>query len=196
MRAGGGQAKGAQFERDICRLLSNWISKGERDDLLWRSNSSGAQWTQQQKKNNRRKSFQSQAGDIISIDPLSEKFMSSVCLEAKFYKDLQMRNLFYGHVSKLKEFWSKHVLLSKEVERVPILVAKENRKPEIILIPDYLEIPMGVLLGTYSIVLLDAFLNTYDYESFQAILDKYQEGSHVGSSRRVKNNSRRGSSNR
>jgi len=45
MRKGGGKAKGASFERDICRRLSLWVSAGKQEDVFWRSAMSGGRST-------------------------------------------------------------------------------------------------------------------------------------------------------
>jgi hypothetical protein len=37
--------KGSQFERDMCRLFSRWVSGGDRDDLFWRTSQSGGRAT-------------------------------------------------------------------------------------------------------------------------------------------------------
>ena len=37
MRKGGGKGKGGNFEREICKALSLWVSKGLNVDLYWRS---------------------------------------------------------------------------------------------------------------------------------------------------------------
>ena len=47
MRKGGGKEKGSSFERLVCKRMSMWLSKGERDDLFWRSAMSGGRATVQ-----------------------------------------------------------------------------------------------------------------------------------------------------
>jgi hypothetical protein len=42
-------AKGSAFERDVSRRLSLWWTHGERDDVLWRSDTSGARATTRKK---------------------------------------------------------------------------------------------------------------------------------------------------
>jgi len=43
-------AKGSQFERDMCREFSLWLSHGQRDDLLWRTSQSGGRATTRRQK--------------------------------------------------------------------------------------------------------------------------------------------------
>jgi hypothetical protein len=45
MRKGGGKQKGSQFERDVCRELSLWVSHGKQEDVYWRSAMSGGRST-------------------------------------------------------------------------------------------------------------------------------------------------------
>ena len=81
MRPGGGGAKGAAFERDICRRLSMWWSGDkDRDDIFWRSSQSGGRATERAKKGKR--TFGSY-GDIAAVDPLGLPLLKFFTFELK-----------------------------------------------------------------------------------------------------------------
>lgn len=190
-----GKAKGNQFERDQCRRLSTWISNGTRDDLLWRSNSSGGQFTQLNKRKTKevfyectcddsngcvcvdekgrpyQPKFESQAGDIVSIDPLSKPFMDLFTVELKTYNSLELQGLLYLGKYKITAFWKVHVALAKKVQKIPMLIGKELRKPVLILLPPkainvfkYSKAPL--LHGDFVILQLEDFLADNPYQDF------------------------------
>jgi hypothetical protein len=166
-----GKAKGGQYEREVARRLSKWISGGSREDLIWRSNSSGGQFSQKAKTTG---GYSNQAGDLTSIDPMSTWFMDRFVVEIKTYKDLQVKNIIYRAKSKLIEFWDVHEELAKKVSKIPILIAKELRKPALILMPsekcviyNFEQAPFfapGVLIYT-----LEEFLQENPYEEFKLL---------------------------
>ena len=47
-----GKRKGNNYEREMSRRLSLWLSENERDDLIWRTHNSGGRFTTRMKKNN------------------------------------------------------------------------------------------------------------------------------------------------
>jgi hypothetical protein len=132
-----GKKKGSSYERLICKTLSKWISKGKgmRDDLLWRSASSGAVQTIHRKRG--KKSYSSQAGDIAAIDPLGEKLTNKFAVECKFYNKLGLENLIMGRKSKLGDFWLVHVEKAKEVNKIPMLIARQNFGEDLLLLPNF-----------------------------------------------------------
>ena len=73
-------AKGSSFEREICKLLSDWWSYGKRDDIFWRTAGSGAMAKTRSKSN--KKTF-GQYGDIQATDPIGQKLIDMVSIEIK-----------------------------------------------------------------------------------------------------------------
>ena len=73
-------AKGSQFERDLCRRLSEWWTAGARDDVFWRTAGSGGRATVRRK---RGKMTAGAAGDIMATDPLGVDLMQLVTIECK-----------------------------------------------------------------------------------------------------------------
>lgn len=80
----GGSHKGSSFEREICKLLSCWWSKGiegkARDDIFWRSSQSGGRATQRAKFG--KKTFGSY-GDIAAVDPVGAPLLKAFTIELK-----------------------------------------------------------------------------------------------------------------
>lgn len=126
MKAGFGKQKGGTFEREICKKLSLWISNSTRDDIFWRSAMSGGRASVQFKKGQQNLT---QAGDISAIDPLGDFFIKKCIVECKFYKNLQLENLFFTvSNSGIVGFWN--ILLQKiaDSKKIPFLVVKQNYK--------------------------------------------------------------------
>jgi len=74
-------AKGGEYERGICKQLSKWWSGGERDDIFWRSDASGARATVRFKKHNLQTAGGS--GDIKAVHPSGFALTDWVTIELK-----------------------------------------------------------------------------------------------------------------
>lgn len=125
MRKGGGKQKGASFERQICKDLSLWISKGRHEDIFWRSAMSGGRSTVAAK---RGKKFASQAGDLSSVQAGGNAFIASFLVECKFYRDLRLAGLL-TKTGKLAEFWETVRRQGRVYQKLPMLIAKQNQLP-------------------------------------------------------------------
>jgi hypothetical protein len=132
MRRGGGKEKGARNERRLCRELSLLVSDGERDDLLWRSAMSGGRATVGRLRGKRRAA---QAGDVSSIDHLSHWLVRDWYIEAKHYHDLQILRGFLFNSGRLHRFWRHTVKEAEHYLKRPMLIAKQDRQPELLIIP-------------------------------------------------------------
>src|SRR3990167_9949174 len=121
MRDGGGKQKGSNFEREICKKLSLWISHGGRDDIFWRSAMSGGRTTVGLKKGIKRTS---QAGDISSIDPIGNKLTDKYVVECKFYKNMQLQSMLFGKPKEnsIYEFWITLNNQAKKAGKYPLLI--------------------------------------------------------------------------
>lgn len=165
MRSGGGKAKGSQFEREVCKLLSLWLSQGKVEDVLWRSAMSGGRSTVAHAKGKR---LAAQAGDISAIHPLGNEFISKFMVECKTYHDLQYVGLLSnrGHLVK---FWLEAKHQARRYDKLPLLIAKQNQQPATVCLnrkgfallgiePKY-NVLTAHRLGMH-IILLDTFLRT------------------------------------
>lgn len=133
MRAGGGKAKGAAFERLVCERLSLWQSSGKRDDLFWRSAMSGGRASvkfQKGKKN------QSQIGDISAIDQDGHWLVSLFVIECKFVKSAEFDSWINSNGGMAYGFWAKLVAQAEAADRYPMLVIKQNRVVPMVLMTE------------------------------------------------------------
>lgn len=72
------KGKGSAFEREICKKLSLWWTDGGRDDVFWRTASSGGRATARG-----RKSTFGQHGDVQATDPIGQPLMDLCTIEIK-----------------------------------------------------------------------------------------------------------------
>lgn len=135
MRPGGGKAKGASFERQICKDLSLWISRGEHPDVFWRSAMSGGRARVLMKEGLK---ASSQTGDLSSIKSMGEALTNAFIIECKFHRDLHLSNLITSKQEGLPKFWRQLCADCKTYgKKWPMLIAKQNRKPTLICLnPD------------------------------------------------------------
>ena len=130
MKAGGGKSKGSQFERKICKLLSLWFTENERDDIFFRSASSGAMATQRFKKG---KNTSGQQGDVTSTDLKGIIFINKFSIELKSYKDFSLDFLIYKNKSLIHDWWNQCKSDAERENKNPLLIIKKNNKKEIII---------------------------------------------------------------
>ena len=74
--------KGSNFEREICKKLSLWWTKdtAPRDDIFWRTQTSGARATTRSKQG---KETFGQYGDVQAVDPIGQPLMDILTIELK-----------------------------------------------------------------------------------------------------------------
>ena len=130
MRPGGGKLKGGAYERKICKWLSLWFTENERDDVFFRSASSGAMATQRFKKG---KKTSGQQGDITSTDIEGIGFINKFSIELKSYKDFSLDFLVYKNKSLIHAWWNQCKGDAERDDKSPLLIIKKNKKKEIII---------------------------------------------------------------
>lgn len=129
-------AKGAEFERTICRRLSEWWSAGERDDIFWRTSTSGGRATFRTTKG---KSTYGQYGDLQATDPVGKPLLELVCFELKCgYPDVSVGDLVdtvYG--GKVWASWIKKARTSAAGAGCPywMIVFKKGRRQSMAIYP-------------------------------------------------------------
>ena len=74
------KAKGSQFEREICRLLSKWWTSSARDDIFYRTGASGGRATSRAVKG---ASTANSAGDVGYLDADGEPLLKAFTFELK-----------------------------------------------------------------------------------------------------------------
>ena len=165
MRKGGGHAKGSDYERDVCRRLSRWVTNGEKDDVYWRSAMSGGMAT-------RRKDTDSFiSGDICAVREEGFALLRIFVIECKRVNDLHLHTLPYDRQSNIFLFWRQACTQARRERRQPLLIARQDRFPElvglhprafsvmqeVVVNPDRRQLaPHFVEVGKEQLVLVDA----------------------------------------
>lgn len=131
MKPGGGKSKGSNYEREIAKKLSLWLTNGKRNDTIWRTSNSGGMATVT--------NSDTQCGDLHSVREESKAFFDVFSLELKNYKELDFFQLFKtGKTPFIIETWWKQALNdATRANKEPILIIKINRKPELIIFDAY-----------------------------------------------------------
>ena len=122
------KSKGSAFERTICKALSTWVSRGEREDLFWRSAMSGGRATVHKDKGK----VADHAGDITATSEAGHKLTNQFYIECKFYKDLNIDGFLFG-TGNLHKFWQKCKEEANQYGKAPMLIAKQNRTPVLVV---------------------------------------------------------------
>ena len=175
MKPGMGKQKGSQFERDVCRLLTKWITDKQSPEIFWRSASSGAKSTQDAKVGR----DTNMHGDLMAVNLQAEWLMSKYVVECKSYAKLDWGGFIFGK-GNIYSWWDKVCGISCDISKSPMLIMKENRCPirvimhrsediEICLRTSSVEI---IKVRTYSrstviIFELSDFCNFVDYKAFE-----------------------------
>lgn len=125
-----GKGKGAGFERFVCKQLSLWLTHGKKEDCFWRSAMSGGRATVGRKGG---KDLARQAGDVCAVSPEGHKLTDRFYIECKFYRDLKFSSFILNEAGPLALFWRETVREAVLYNRSPLLIARSNRQPTIIL---------------------------------------------------------------
>lgn len=125
-----GKRKGGSFERSICVQLSQWVSQGKRTDLFWRSAMSGGRATVAHRKGESVR----QAGDITAVAPEGHVLTGQYYVECKHYRDLDLVGFFLNDKGKLAGFWRTAKREAEKHGRMPMLIAKQNNVPTIMIL--------------------------------------------------------------
>lgn len=102
-----GGRKGNPFEREICKELSSWWTGGKRDDIFWRSATSGARATVRFRKGKRTAGG---CGDICALDPIGEPLLDVMTIEVKRgYSRHTIFDLIDRRPSAAAQMWEKWI---------------------------------------------------------------------------------------
>jgi hypothetical protein len=130
--------KGSGFEREICKQLGLWWSKGKRDDIFWRSANSGGRATV------RHRSGQGtfgQYGDIQATDPCGQALIDVCTIELKRgYSKENIHNLLDSRQTKHPKLYEKFILQAsadskKAKSKYWMLIAKRDQHVSVVYIP-------------------------------------------------------------
>lgn len=127
-----GKQKGSAFERKVCKQLSLWVSGGKSEDLFWRSAMSGGRATVGFRSG---KNHAKHAGDISATSVEGHTLTDEWYVECKAYRNLQIGSAMIKGVGKLMQFWDVAVAEAERYGKKPMLIAKQNLVPVIVLVP-------------------------------------------------------------
>ena len=116
-------AKGSQFERDMCRRLTKWMTGEEKPEVVWRSSTSGAKATMEHKAGRR----SHMGGDIVAIHPKGQWLTEMFSLEFKNRKSFGSLPLLFLNRAAVLDWWDQCVSDAKAQGKIPWMIFKENR---------------------------------------------------------------------
>jgi len=129
-----GKAKGNEWERRCCKRLSKWwsedISDEIRDDIFWRTSSSGGRHTQRDKRD---QSTLNSAGDMGYLDIIGKPLIDFFVFEFKigYSKDIDPLLFIDGKQKEplLLKWWRKLEEERKKCNRLQsIIIFKRNAR--------------------------------------------------------------------
>lgn len=126
MRAGAGKQKGSAFERKLCVLFSLWVTDGKRKDVFWRSAMSGGRATVS-------RGDVRQAGDMCAVASEGHALTDHWFFEFKHVRDLAIDSCILKGRGLLAKFWRVALREAQKHGRDPMLVARQNNVPTIVL---------------------------------------------------------------
>lgn len=133
-KGGSGARKGGQFERDACKKLSRLVLPKSKETVFWRSASSGGRATVRHRQ--MVKGDSTQAGDICAIHPAGNWMAENFLIECKFYKSLDIASGLLTGRGRLAAFWARTCRDAIRHKKRPMMIAKENRTPTLLLLTD------------------------------------------------------------
>jgi hypothetical protein len=126
-----GRSKGLSAERRIAYRFSEWLGAAKGEPWLWRSIASGALATTSSKSGDYTK--KGAAGDLMAVNEKASLFIETFYVEIKSVKDLQLESLLLARKGFLYKVWKDTQEKSLQYSRVPVVVAKQNRYPEVLV---------------------------------------------------------------
>lgn len=168
-----GKKKGGVYERDISKLLSFWWTDGDRRDVFWRTEGSGAKATVNHRETGAI-NF-NYYGDIGYRDSEGMIFIERVCIECKHYKEFYVMDVLKDNKnpSLLETFWEETLFEAEQSNRWGILIMKKNYFPDLIMMEEDIFLFDDKFEGsekiTYDggvIVVLDKFIERVSPEEF------------------------------
>jgi len=145
-------AKGSNYERTICKTLSNWWTKDRDDGIFWRTSNSGGRATVRGRKG---KKTTGQAGDICAIDPVGKPFVDRITLEVKRGYPAASLHALLDKPAKAKpqiyETWIAQAKASQKEAGTPFwgIIHQRDRRETIMTIPGILWYGLSTIEGPF-----------------------------------------------
>lgn len=133
MNSAASKEKGSSFERACATRLSMWVSDMQRDDVFWRSAMSGGRYTVRSRSESKA-DFSAHSGDLVATHPLGNLLIALFVVECKFWRSLSLEPLFFDRKCDLRTAWEKVVEEAQQGNKCPMMLAKQNQRPELMLL--------------------------------------------------------------
>lgn len=127
-----GHIKGPAYERKVCQRLSLWASCQRRDDLFWRTATSGGRATFRAR-TRPGQPIVTQVGDVCSLHAEGSALTKLFVIECKRwgFRKMELDRLASGRTSRFFVFWKKLYEEAAAANRQPLLVFHENNADEL-----------------------------------------------------------------
>ena len=183
-------SKGGSFELEIAKVLSLWLTEGERDDLVCKTDTSGGRATVRTKVGKETNIYL--FGDLKHSDDLARPMVDSWSIELKtgYGKKSKLKNgtlvkrnwdildLLDGteKVPVLAKLWAQCVNDADLSHRTPILIFRRNLRAPCILMPRPTMRKLEMIFGRYPGLKFDFIIPNVPYElvsliKFKAFID-------------------------
>ena len=158
-------AKGGQFERDVSKFLTKWLTGKEKPFSFWRQDASGGLATIHSENTHL-------TGDITYLRPEAKFLIDIFSIECKVgYPNTS----FWQHFNKTKfnieDFWIQTLTDAKKSDKHPMLIYRKKGRKWIVGINKYVRDKLSMLLKDYNSITIkwskdieDCIL--YDFNSF------------------------------
>ncbi len=165
-------AKGSVFERDICRILTQWVIGQPKPEIFWRSATSGAKATVEHKAGR----TSHMGGDIVSVHPDGNWLMERFSIECKNRKSMGTLPHFLLGTANMLDWWNQCVEDANIHGKIPWLIFKQKGSKVYTCIPTKQTPFHGIGFETeidiygnepLRIMLLDTLLRRNPYERFK-----------------------------
>lgn len=128
-----GREKGFEYEREVAKKLSRWLTNGATQDCIWRTPGSGARSHVLQGS-----AAAQTSGDLMLLDPsypVARDFCDTFVVELKRRRILDWGLWLHQDQGEFPEWWSKLCKEAARVQRCPMLIARADRKPAVCMVP-------------------------------------------------------------
>jgi hypothetical protein len=119
------KAKGSNFENEIAKQLSLWVSNNNHKRIFMRSVISGAMYTNDSR-NNENYLSEKHAGDITWNEKEGKELIDRFYIECKRYKEFNFINFIKNENYEFSKFWKKCIKESNELNKIPFMLVKPN----------------------------------------------------------------------
>ena len=133
-----GHVKGTNFERETCKALSRWWTSGERDDVFWRTDTSGGRATVRAKQGI---ATFGQVGDVQAVDPVGQHLIDLCTIELKRgynrYTVADVLDRRLDAAEQVFESWVRKATLEGQGAGRPywLIISKRDRRRALIFMP-------------------------------------------------------------